>query len=75
MRPGAVLLAASLVCGFAIPLSSSFESDITLLYNNDLNRESSSHELRSEIDTGLAHSQPAVEPSQCPTAFRTSFPC
>ena len=35
------LLAAPFVRGLAVPLASSLKSDITLLYNNDLNRESS----------------------------------
>ena len=74
-RLGAALLAVPLVCGFAIPSSSSLRSDITLLYNNDLNRESSSHESLSEIDIGLASSQPAADSSQCSAAFRTSHPC
>ena len=34
------LLATPFVRGLAVPLASSLKSDITLLYNNDLNRES-----------------------------------
>ena len=33
------LLAAPFLRGLAVPLASSLKSDITLLYNNDLNRE------------------------------------
>ncbi len=44
-RLAVTLLGAPLACrSRTIPTPSSLRSDITLLYNNDLNRESSLHE-------------------------------
>ncbi|KAM5533408.1 hypothetical protein V8D89_012958 [Ganoderma adspersum] len=51
-------LAAPLVCSLAIPSSSSLRSDISLLYNNDLNlSQQPTHRSALLLSTPLSHSE------------------
>ncbi|RDX47285.1 carboxylesterase from carbohydrate esterase [Lentinus brumalis] len=57
----ASLLAVPLVCGLAIPSPASIKSDVTLLYNNDLNvHTASSHRSALLLSSPRSHSDAAT---------------